>query len=438
MRKTKQFKLTDINKFKICFLHWSKKYETSIILDSNHYSKINQSNFAFHSYEFLAGIETNKIITPNNQSFSSLKEILNKNNDWWFGYLAYDLKNELEELSSDNYNGLAFPPLYFFCPKLVFYIKNNILTIEYYQEDYSDIEIYNTYQAITEFQFEESNAQFKISTTGRFTKQEYIETVHNIKKQIQSGNIYEINFCQEFYAENTIIDPYITFQKLNKNSPTPFACFLKINKNFLLSASPERYLKKINSKIVSQPIKGTVKRGITSREDIKNINKLKNSEKEQAENIMIVDLVRNDLSKIAKKASVQVNELCGIYSYRQVHQMISTISAELQDKINPVDIIKATFPMGSMTGAPKLRAMKLIEKYERTKRGLFSGAVGYFSPDLNFDFNVVIRSILYNEKTKYLSYSVGGAITSLSDAEEEYNECILKAQAINQVLNNEN
>ncbi len=157
--------------------------------------------------------------------------------------------------------------------------------------------------------------------------------------------------------------------------------------------------------------------------------------KEIAENIMIVDLVRNDLSTVAAKGTVKVDELCKVYSFKQVHQLISTISCSVKN-VHPVDIIKKTFPMGSMTGAPKIAAMKIIEDLEETKRSLYSGAVGYITPNNNFDFNVIIRSILYNEDKQYVSYSVGGAITSKSTAEEEYDECLLKAKAMKQVLLN--
>jgi len=201
-----------------------------------------------------------------------------------------------------------------------------------------------------------------------------------------------------------------------------------------LSASPERFLKKINNKLISQPIKGTIKRGGSKIEDENLKFALKNDNKELAENIMIVDLVRNDLTRTVLNASVKVEELCEIYSFKQVHQMISTISAEIDNNLALSDIFKNTFPMGSMTGAPKIRAMEIIEKYEKTKRGLYSGAVGYINPKGDFDFNVVIRSIFYNSENNYLSFTVGGAITANSVPENEYNECLLKAKAILEVL----
>jgi len=201
-----------------------------------------------------------------------------------------------------------------------------------------------------------------------------------------------------------------------------------------MCASPERYLKKMGTKVISQPIKGTAPRSKNKKTDARLIQELQTDEKERSENIMIVDLVRNDLSKSALKGSVVVEELCKVYSFEQVHQMVSTISATVPDDIDPIKVLKETFPMGSMTGAPKVSALKIIEELESFKRGLYSGAVGYITPEGDFDFNVVIRSMLYNETKKYVSYAVGSAITAKSVPEKEYQECLLKAKAMRQVL----
>lgn len=270
----------------------------------------------------------------------------------------------------------------------------------------------------------------------RIHKDEYHQKVTKLLEHIHRGDIYEANFCQEFFAEKTTINPFKTYQQLNEISEPPFATFIKIDELYVLSASPERYIRKEGSKIISQPIKGTAKRYVNKIEDDKIAYDLARDEKERAENIMIVDLVRNDLSKIAKKGSVKVEELCGVHSFKQVHQLISTVVSEIEDAIHPVDVLKETYPMGSMTGAPKVSAMKIIEDLEETKRGLYSGTVGYFTPDGDFDFNVIIRSILYNEKEKYVSFSVGGAITAKSIPEKEYEECLLKAKAMKHVLLN--
>jgi len=268
----------------------------------------------------------------------------------------------------------------------------------------------------------------------RISKESYLEKASKILDHIHRGDIYEANFCMEFFAENAIINPMEKFLKLNEISKSPLAVYFKNNKQFLLSASPERYLKKEGELIISQPIKGTAKRFQDPIEDEKSKNQLASDPKERAENIMVSDLVRNDLSRTAQKGSVKVEELCGIYSFEQVHQMISTITSKLDSQYAVVDLIKTTFPMGSMTGTPKVSVLKIIEELEETKRGLYSGAVGYFTPNSDFDFNVVIRSILYNQEKKYVSFSVGSAITSQSVPESEYEECLLKAKAMREVL----
>jgi para-aminobenzoate synthetase component 1 len=278
----------------------------------------------------------------------------------------------------------------------------------------------------------------KIEIKSRISKKDYLQKVDKIQEHIHKGDIYEANFCQEFYAENTRISPLHIYEDLNTISEAPFATFLKIDHQFLLCASPERYLKKEGPKIISQPIKGTAKRFEDHLEDQKTATALSIDTKERSENIMIVDLVRNDLSKSAKKGSVQVEELCKVSSFKQVHQMISTVVSEIKEDVHLIDVIKDTFPMGSMTGAPKISAMKIIEDLEESKRGLYSGTVGYFTPSGDFDFNVVIRSILYDKEKKYLSFSVGSAITAKSSPEKEYEECLLKAKAMQFVLTNSN
>jgi len=261
-----------------------------------------------------------------------------------------------------------------------------------------------------------------------------LNAAEKIKQHISRGDIYVTNFCQEFFAEHAEIDPLATFLKLNTISPNPFGGFFKWKDNYILSASPERFLAKRGSKLISQPIKGTAKRGKTLAEDEAIKQQLRTHTKELQENVMIVDLVRNDLTKSAKPGTVKTEELFGIYSFNQLHQMISTVVCELQDGLSAIDTIRHSFPMGSMTGAPKISAMRLMEQYERSKRGVYSGAMGYFSPDNDFDFNVVIRTLLYNSAKKYLSFHTGSAITYHANAEQEYEECLLKAKAILEAL----
>src|SRR5690606_12086207 len=230
------------------------------------------------------------------------------------------------------------------------------------------------------------------------------------------------------------IKPVEIYHALNRISPTPFSVYFKASGRYVISASPERFLCRRGNKLISQPIKGTSPRNPDQVQDEAHKFMLLNNEKEKAENVMIVDLVRNDLTRSARPGSVQVEELFGVYSFRQVHQLISTVVCEKADNLSNTRIIANTFPMGSMTGAPKISALKLAEKYERSRSGVYSGAIGYFGPDGNFDFNVVIRTLLYNASTNYLSFQTGSAITLDSDPEKEYEECILKAQAIMEVL----
>jgi para-aminobenzoate synthetase component 1 len=337
----------------------------------------------------------------------------------------------VEDLHSNNFDGLHFPDLFFFQPKKLFLLKGNQLEVRYLQ--LCDDEIESDFnEIVTNQQPTTDNRQPKIQK--RISKESYIAKVNQMLEHIHRGDIYEANFCMEFYADNAIIEPVKIYQKLNAISKPPFAIFFKNNEQYLLCASPERYLRKEGNKVISQPIKGTAKRFSDLVLDEKSKTELETNPKERSENIMIVDLVRNDLSHTAIKGSVEVEELCGIYTFEQVHQMISTVVSNVLTTTSPVEILRTTFPMGSMTGAPKISAMKIIEELEETKRGLYSGAVGYFSPENDFDFNVVIRSILYNAQEKYVSFSVGSAITSQSNPEQEYEECLLKAKAMFKVL----
>ncbi len=380
----------------------------------------------------------NLVFLNSNNGNSNLIALSSTNNrteyNWQFGFVSYDYKNQIEpQLSSKNTDNILFPEKHFFSPELLFIISANKVEIQYEKSIYTKEQVTTLFNEILQLELC-SILNESVKMTPRLNKDEYLEKVKTLQQHIQLGDIYEINFCQEFYAENVTVNPINLYHKLNKKSPTPFSCFVKHNDNYLLCASPERFIKKIGDEISSQPIKGTIKRGSSEKEDAILKEQLKNDPKERSENIMIVDLVRNDLSKIAKKGSVKVDELCGIYTFPQVHQLISTVSAKIKEDISFDAILKATFPMGSMTGAPKVRAMEMIEEYEIAKRGLYSGTVGYIDSFGNFDFNVVIRSILYNQSTNYLSFFVGGAITNLSDPEKEYEECLLKAKAMFEVL----
>jgi para-aminobenzoate synthetase component 1 len=406
---------------------WGQQFREITFLDSNSFFD------EFSSFDCVLAVDAfTSIKTDYLNAFEDLKQYQQTTKDWLFGYLSYDLKNDVEQLQSNNYDGLDFPDLFFFQPKKLFLLKGNQLEIQYL--NMCDDEVEDDFEEIYNFVLNSDVTSSAVVVEQRITKQNYLEKVSKLLEHIHQGDLYEANFCMEFFAENVIIDPLEKFLKLNAISEAPFTVFFKNNKHFLLSASPERYLKKEDENLISQPIKGTAKRFLDPIEDEKSKNNLAQDPKERAENIMITDLVRNDLSRTAQKATVEVKELCGIYSFLQVHQMISTITSKMNPQYSAVDALRTTFPMGSMTGAPKLSAVKIIEELEETKRGLYSGAVGYFSPNGDFDFNVVIRSILYNQENQYISFSVGSAITSLSIPENEYEECLLKAKAMLEVL----
>ncbi len=430
MRKETCYQVHDISAFKRQLLNWSQQYQEVVWLDSNDYSE------KYGSFDAVLAVDAlTAVVTDAQNGFQDLREYQKETKDWVFGYLSYDLKNDVEDLSSRNFDGLDFPDLYFFQPKKIISISGDTAIFNYLNMVDDEIETdFNTILELNKAAVIPKSTVDPIRIRMRIFKDEYFKQVNTMLALIHRGDIYEANFCQEFYVEETEIDAFQTYQRLNQISKAPFAAFLKLRDKFLVSASPERYLKKIGSKVLSQPIKGTAPRSLDPNEDENLIRALQKDEKERAENIMIVDLVRNDLSKSALKGSVQVEELCKVYSFEQVHQMISTISAVVSENENPVDILKETFPMGSMTGAPKVSAMKIIEELESFKRGLYSGAVGYFTPTGDFDFNVVIRSILYNATKRYVSFSVGSAITAKAIPEKEYEECLLKAKAMREVL----
>ena len=402
-----------------------KETLNSDILKNDHLLLLN-GNDSQKGY-IAIGCKKEIVCTSKNINLDKLNDFLAIPNSWKFGYLSYDLKNEFENLPSQNIDELEFPEIHFFIPKTLFKIEKDTISLVY-----GDISLLSN---VKEAFLTNKEAQtIPIKLTPRITEEEYLSKIKSVKEHIQQGDIYEMNFCYELFNENVEMDPFETYTKLNELTNAPFSCFGNFNNKYILSASPERYIRKTGQQIISQPIKGTISRGANEIEDLKQIENLKNNQKERSENIMIVDLVRNDLSKVAAKNSVEVEELCGIYTFETVHQMISTVSATLKPQITFLDILKATFPMGSMTGAPKIRAMELIEEYESTKRGVYSGCVGYVKPNGDFDFNVIIRTLLYNSKKKYLSCMVGGAITSKSNEKEEYQETLLKAKAILQAL----
>lgn len=422
--------ITEIQNIKQKAIDWANQLEVCLLLDNN--ESINA--FGVHDAEFImaAGVK-NSIIGNTHNDFEKLKAFkLTHTNEYIFGFLTYDLKNQIEKLESNHADGIQFPSLYFFVPEHLLIIDKNHQII-FKSGQFNSFEKW--LQSIENASKTEILSNKICTLKQRISKENYLENIEKIKNHILEGDVYELNYCMEFFDDNAIINPTEIYQKLQAKSPVPFGAYLKYFDQYLICASPERFICKKNNQLISQPIKGTIKRNLLDEEKDNELKELLlNSEKERAENLMIVDLVRNDLAHSSKTGSVKVDELFGIYSFQQVHQMISSVSSTINENINPIDAIKNAFPMGSMTGAPKVMAMELIEQYEQTKRGLYSGAVGYFTPEGNFDFNVVIRSIQYNKANNYLNIMVGGAITFDSIAEQEYEECLLKAQASMQSL----
>ena len=364
-------------------------------------------------------------------ALARLQEFLDENKgNYIFGCLNYNLKNEIEQIHSKANDLLKFPLVNFWVPEYVVKIENGRRN---YLKGKKTIEVEELLNDFFKQDKKETFLSESIRFSARTTKENYLKNVVRVKSLLQQGEIYELNYCQEFFAEDVLIkNPFQTYFKLNKLTKAPFSVFLKMDEHFIFCGSPERFLQKKDKKLISQPIKGTAARGNSEKEDLVNKVLLQNNQKERSENIMIVDLVRNDFSKIAEKNSVIVDELCAIYTFETVHQMISTVCCEVKENQSFTDIIRATFPMGSMTGAPKLNAMKYIDELEDFSRGIYAGSIGYIQPNGDFDFNVLIRSLVYNEKDKYLSCAVGGAITILSDPNKEYSECQTK---IGKILN---
>lgn len=412
-------------------LCWADQFdETVTYLDSNDYQ---QDKYARYECLLAVGQQDSLILSKEQHSFEALRDFAQKHQQWLFGYLTYDLKNAVEVLTSKNEDRLKFPELHFFAPRCVLvFQKEGNLEIIAQDNSLTPSEIWTSIQAEASpndtVEVDNLNVQPKIS------KEAYLKTIECIKQHIVDGDLYEMNFCQEFFANDVVLEPLPLFLKMNAIAKAPFAAFYKQNKQYILCGSPERFMCKHGQKIISQPIKGTIKRGRNKAEDEAFQQQLVTSIKDQAENVMIVDLVRNDLTRSAKTGSIKVEELFGIYTFERVHQMISTVVSEMRDEMDWVAVLKNAFPMGSMTGAPKVMSMELIEKYESSKRGIYSGAIGYVTPERDFDFNVVIRSILYNQAQQYLSFQVGGAIVYDSDPAGEYEECLLKAATMLETL----
>lgn len=403
-------------------LDWANQFSILLFLDSNSYQS------PHGKYEcLLAAGEVGEV----SESLEQLQQAHDAQPDWYFGHLCYDYKNQLEpRLHSRHAGKQGFPELYFFRPRYVCYISSNhtTLTIEALDADPASV-YYELLQAHRKQQPLPS-----ITFQQRTARNEYLTVIDKLRRHIADGDCYEINYCTEGYSNGVTLSPPDAFARLNELSPAPFAAYYRLQDTCLMCSSPERYLQKSGGTLIAQPIKGTAKRGENEAADEQAKQALHSSIKERAENVMIVDLTRNDLARVCETGSVSVEELFGIYTFPKVHQMISTVSGKMRAGVPFTDAIRYSFPMGSMTGAPKMKVMELTDTYEQARRELFSGTVGYISPMGDFDFNVVIRSLFYNAATQYLSYQTGGAITYDSDALQEWEEMRLKAWALERIF----
>jgi len=463
----------DIQFIKQQMLTWAVPFNICCFLDNHSYHHSSSA----HSVEcLLAAGAVEKIAAPAGEAFDRLRGWADARQDWLFGHFAYGLARETEPVHGVSGDGggsgpvgdradgaafggrlgegpafgaddpIGFPDLFFFVPEVVVELNQDSVRIGSFGMDQEAI--WEQIQRVipTDRQMVagggkgagwkawRAGAQPPVFTS-RFTRDEYLAAVAALQEHILRGDCYEINFCQEFFSRDAVIDALSAWFSLSDASPNPFAAFYRVDSSYLLCASPERFLKKTGDRLVSQPIKGTAPRVLQDPDaDLLQHERLYNSAKDRSENVMVVDLVRNDLSRVCVPGSVEVSELFGIYPFPQVHQMISSVEGRLLPGVDWTEAVRATFPMGSMTGAPKNKVVELIARYERSRRGIFSGAVGYVTPDRDFDFNVVIRSLMFNSDSRYLSYQVGSGITFYSDPAAEYEECLVKAEGIRKAL----
>jgi para-aminobenzoate synthetase component I len=353
-------------------------------------------------------------------SVSKLKNWLDHSQDLVMGWFSYDLKNVVEQLWSRHVSSPPFALYHFVVPEHILMLNEGQWSIYYHGDKLPALPA-----------FSEKGCSLSLGKPHLPDRERYVRQAESILRHIQLGDIYEANLCVRGTVDSAVIDPALLFEQMTKESGSPFSCRVACDGQHLLSASPERFMTKTGKKVVSQPMKGTNRR---KPDNEAAMLALAEDQKERIENIMITDLVRNDLSRHAAKGSVRLEQLCEVFPFQHVNQMVSTVSCELKDGAHPLDMILGAFPMGSMTGAPKVRAMQLIDEHEDFARGLFSGSVGYFTPELDFDFNVTIRSILYDEHRKKLSFPTGSAITAASNPDLEFEECMLKAESTLKML----
>ncbi len=402
-------------------LNWLKQFGIFAYLDNNKYENL------LNRYELLVGAGAQ-------QMYSGREEIATVfGKEWLFGHINYDYKNQLyKDMKSEQVAWFQNEDCRFFKPQIVIWIAagSNQLHIE--SADWAPEvileQIMNAAEELTSS--EAPRPQFQ----KLFDKETYLERVREVKEHILNGDCYELNLCVGSIAEQVDMDPFSCFARLNRVNPAPFACFYKSGTFFALGSSPERFLAKDGRQLLAQPMKGTIRRSADESEDEQLKTRLAKDEKERAENVMIADLMRNDLAKSCVTGSIKVPELFKVATFPTLHTMISSVEGTLREEVPSFTALLNAFPMGSMTGAPKKIVMELIEALEKSKRELYAGCIGYCNPAGDFDFNVVIRTLLYNSSSKRLSYHTGGAITIDSDPEKEWQEVLLKAKALEAIF----
>jgi para-aminobenzoate synthetase component 1 len=411
--RNKQYHIDDIRLFQNKMLSWSSRFNIFCLAGSFGYQN------AYSRYELLFAAQPTAIYEQiESWSPSALKQFAEQHPGWLFGHLNYP---------GEAPDPVGFPACFFFEPGLCITLTDHLLTIRSTVEHPDAIML--AIQACEPLS--ENMPPFDGQIQPIQLRDDYLNAVHTVKQHIARGDCYELNYCQGFQAISHAVNPFLFFQKLTEQSPNPFSVLYRLDERFCLSASPERFLQRVGNTVISQPIKGTIRRdhGQAALDESLR-HELYHSEKDRSENVMVVDLVRNDLSKVCIRNSVQVAELFGVHTFPNMHHLISTIEGDVEEDTHWTTILDACFPMGSMTGAPKIKVMELTEKLEASPRGLFSGTIGYVEPDGHFDFNVVIRSLFYNRETGLIHVKAGGGITSASEPEAEYEESLLKASAI--------
>ncbi|HET8572313.1 MAG TPA: anthranilate synthase component I family protein [Edaphocola sp.] len=417
-----KFPKKDLENLKLKMLNWLRPFNIFAYLDNNDY------HHRPNRFECLIGAGAV-------QTFHNPENL--PEGKWLFGHLNYEFGQRFftkvgwRKTPSQN----TFPNCFFFLPETIISIPFGKSELHISTIDPDPENILKSILACSA-DLQQASETIVHSWQTDFSEQEYVTQIQNIKQDIRRGDYYELNFCVQSHAcyDYDRCQPFDLFAKINRQNPSPFAAFYRQDNHFLLSASPERFLHKEKRQLRAQPIKGTIKRGRSATEDEQLKNQLISDIKERAENLMITDLTRNDLAKICTVGSVHVPDLLGLYTFPTLHHIISTVEGSLKADSTFKDILEAAFPMGSMTGAPKKIVLERIDQYEKNPRGIYSGSVGYIMPDGDFDFNVVIRSLVLNTDTRQIRYATGGAITYDSIPEKEWQETVLKAKSMKEVF----